>query len=106
MEALINIQIEIFSQLPYARTGKDYERLTSLLLSPSNPLSRRKKMDDLLGRMEQLRTLGRWCTLKLRQLLEGSGCSAIRVAARRATAIMVCWGFTPKFVGKILLSTT
>ena len=37
------IMTEIFTQLPYAKTADDYERLTELLLSPPNPLSCHKK---------------------------------------------------------------
>ena len=34
---------EIFTRLPTAKTGEDYEQLSSLLLSPHNPLSCQKK---------------------------------------------------------------
>ena len=37
------VMTEIFSKLPAAKTGEDYERLTALLLSPANPLSCHKK---------------------------------------------------------------
>jgi len=37
------VMLEIFSKLPDASTVEDYEQLTSLLLSPENPLSCHKK---------------------------------------------------------------
>jgi len=37
------VMTEIFSLLPNARTADDYEKLTALLLSPTNPLSCHKK---------------------------------------------------------------
>ena len=37
------VMAEIFEKLPTAKTADDYEKLTSLLLSPVNPLSCRKK---------------------------------------------------------------
>jgi transposase len=37
------VMTEIFTKLPNASTGDDYEKLAALLLSPTNPLSCRKK---------------------------------------------------------------
>jgi len=34
---------ELFTRLPTAKTGEDYEQLAALLLSPQNPLSCQKK---------------------------------------------------------------
>lgn len=37
------VMVEILTALPRAKTAEDYERLTALLLSPTNPLSCQKK---------------------------------------------------------------
>ena len=37
------VMTEILTELPRAKTGEDYERLTGLLLTPLNPLSCQEK---------------------------------------------------------------